>query len=1270
MNALLANGKMKASIFGMVIVSAFMMVSCGTKQTRRDVRPRASVQLSLLETYGAVKAKVSSRATSDQVVTVDLVGNTPKVKVKLPVGSVKQNDLLNVSEGTQFDPTLIRERTNINMDIHPVGIPTLLRLESGNDIAASITVALRRPQKSALSSDSAAYVVLFRMMKDSGTIVEGIIPPSLTNVSDSDYVSFPARSLGVFQLAEIVDATPAAEALTGNSFNDVIEIPSGSQLGPSFGNNAPIRIYDQAINVVIPGQTLTVKGENFRNVIGMMRGKIIETVKVKSASELSVTIPSYSASGVQRITLRQNGVAATVWVVINASSSNSVVLATSANDVCSDKPFVSLKEDGMTAGSRVCLKTTTCTEAGQTNCMTTDDHPSVSKTTLAAMSSPSPTASPAAAASCAADGQIGCLTTGRYKSVDTTTIAAADIRSGKAAGGISGILGDCIVDGQTNCVSNTNFPAVQASGLAVKVISGSSVAGVSGSYTPDFPSADYVLETVTTNHVNGKLRLPAAAHVNTANGAYGAGGNASTPLLGACASDGATGCVATANYPAVDKVGKLLSSSIKTGITIAGIAGAVIPTPADCAQDNATGCVANTGFPAADLSLVTASNIKTGVSMVGVLGNYGGGALQDCVSDGEVGCKAVNAFRAIDATKIVANNIKQGVTIGSTTGALVPTPGNCSDDGLVGCVTVAAFPSVKIANYTAASLKSGHVVGGVAGSLSDCSADGQISCIAIAAYKAADMAHAVAGNLRNGVTVAGVAGVLVPTPNDCSSDGATGCVATTSFKAADMTKALAANIKTGVSIANVAGSVVVAPNDCSVDGGTSCVATASFKAVDASKLVAGNIKSGVTMASIAGSVVPSPSDCSVDGVAGCVTTSTFKSADMTKAVAGNILTSVTIAGVAGTVSAAPAACAADGAGSCVVNGTTYKAALMTSVIAANIKTGATVAGVAGSVVETPGNCSADGAGSCVVDGTNYKAALMTNAIAANVKSGVSIAGVAGAVVPTPSNCAADGAAGCVTTTRYKSADTSAYSDTDFKSGKTVGGIAGNMASCNTDGQQTCFIDTTSMFKAANATGLAASMIQSGIQLAGVTGTKMDVRSCRNTADAFDNVTSPGTTGIDIYDTIDDYNKGGITSPISSPWSSVTNTCNSSNFTFSAGAQYTVTDSLTGLVATSVNPQGSSKTWSAALTACKSLTWNSIGPNVWRLPTQKELGQLYIDGISRVDATKMGTLNQLFWSSTTDSDAVTQAWAVNLATGFANATLYTKGLTSLNVICVK
>ena len=111
-------------------------------------------------------------------------------------------------------------------------------------------------------------------------------------------------------------------------------------------------------------------------------------------------------------------------------------------------------------------------------------------------------------------------------------------------------LANCGADGATGCIATTTYAASAVAGLANKVLSGVTVAGVGGNIT-----------------------LPPPDKVSTAAGPYGVNGASVTPSLTACGSDGATGCVASADYPAAQVTG--LSARVLSGQTVAGVVGSL-----------------------------------------------------------------------------------------------------------------------------------------------------------------------------------------------------------------------------------------------------------------------------------------------------------------------------------------------------------------------------------------------------------------------------------------------------------------------------------------------------------------------------------------------------------------------------------------------------------------------------------------------------------------------------------------------------------------------
>lgn len=161
-------------------------------------------------------------------------------------------------------------------------------------------------------------------------------------------------------------------------------------------------------------------------------------------------------------------------------------------------------------------------------------------------------------------------------------------------------LADCGADGATGCIATTSYAAAATTGLASKILDGATVAGVGGNVT-----------------------LPAADKVSTAAGAYGVAGTSVTPALVACASDGATGCLASADYPAAMAAG--LATKVLDGSTVAGVSGGVtlpLSTKVLTGTSYGVGGTASSG----QLILPTAGKVLSG-TLFGVFGSTTTGSL-------------------------------------------------------------------------------------------------------------------------------------------------------------------------------------------------------------------------------------------------------------------------------------------------------------------------------------------------------------------------------------------------------------------------------------------------------------------------------------------------------------------------------------------------------------------------------------------------------------------------------------------------------------------
>lgn len=252
--------------------------------------------------------------------------------------------------------------------------------------------------------------------------------------------------------------------------------------------------------------------------------------------------------------------------------------------------------------------------------------------------------------------------------------------------------------------------------------------------------------------------------------------------------------------------------------------------------------------------------------------------------------------------------------------------------------------------------------------------------------------------------------------------------------------------------------------------------------------------------------------------------------------------------------------------------------------------------------------------------------------ASNIASSIDIFGSSGSI-SMPGNCTADGVSGCITTAVYKSADTSSYSAWDIRKGKTIGGVVGNIT----------------FYKNMANTALAGKNRTAG------TG---------------------ALAGVDPFDTIDDFNANGAF-PTEAP----------AGFDQATGANWTrdtlsdtgaggggatdgvcngseacvYLDNTTGLRWSRYD--GTTRTWENAITYCDGLNYG--GYTDWRLPTQKELQQAYVDGIwSTKGATKLN-LDYDHMSATRPSND-TGVWTVCLAIGCT----YYNGPASQAANCVR
>ncbi|MCX6117293.1 MAG: DUF1566 domain-containing protein [Proteobacteria bacterium] len=567
----------------------------------------------------------------------------------------------------------------------------------------------------------------------------------------------------------------------------------------------------------------------------------------------------------------------------------------------------------------------------------------------------------------------------------------------------------------------------------------------------------------------------------------------------------------------------------------------------------------------------------------------------------------------------------------TSSGSSATTVADCTAGGQIGCKTTAAFIAAESANLTAANVKSGVVIGGITGSFSgafsNCSADGVIGCITTASYLSADATLALAGNIRSGVTLAGTAGSVTAAPANCSSAGQQSCVATGTYFAG---VACAAN-----------GSACYLPSYA--------LTTQPLKAIDYDNIDANkaSIRSSLALSGISGTLA----DCTTNGSQGCVTTASYKSADLTNLSAGNIKTGVTIAGQAGDFPSATYTLAGAGV-TADLDSATFNAKIKSS-----------------SSFEYWDSTGARQTGAGDADIT-----------VSNIANTVDIFGATGTYTGTAPNV------------------------WDLRAGVTVSGVTGKLrVNCRSAANLATYDNAGYPFLVSVANGTEIITAAShgltnnttvrfyGTALPGnvsenttyyvISANANDFQVSATLAGAAHNLTSNGTNvyvykwgngTTDIWDTLDD-NGGYVTAtPTYTGWSS-NNLCggiaasdtddnvwkdvatNGDGSTASTctlhPANCSFKDKITGLELAKAD--STDRTWTASTQLCDNSTHN--GKTDWRLPTQKELMDIYNHGFKATAGQTgwmiSGDLNVDFWSSTTQSNDLLSAFSVHMGLGY-------------------
>ena len=818
-------------------------------------------------------------------------------------------------------------------------------------------------------------------------------------------------------------------------------------------------------------------------------------------------------------------------------------------------------------------------------------------------------------------------------------------------------VAECKADGEVGCITTEKVRSAVVSDLAAKVLVGSKVAGVDG-------------------------RGPVVPNE--------------------CSTDGATGCLANVNFPSVDKT-KLVVGNIKTSVTIAGVAGTVVPRPANCSTDGEVGCVAIGTFKAANVDSFNDGDVRHGTTIAGVAGSLVA-APASCSVDGQASCLATASYTAA-ATAGLADKILSGQTVA----------------GVSGNVTLPAVGKVLTGTDfgVGGTGSSGSLTLPVAGDVLTSSGTYGDPGAAVTPSYSPDFP--AVGNVLSVDTVDGAAGTLIlPSAIDVRDTVQYGVAGTGSTGSYLPDLPDVANVRNNDTVGGAAGTLTlpivsnVLANSSYGSAGNSHIGTLTLPA-------GGKVLSGSGTYGIAGNgttptlTLPTAGDVLTGsgtyGDPGAALTPSF-TPDFPAA--GNVLSTDTVDGAVGTLTLPTASNVLAGSGTYGVGGTASTPTL-TLPTAANVRAANGNFGVAGTgTTPTLTDCSSDGDTDCVVDdGTNYKAVASAVLWAGNIKRGTQIGGVTGnfpsATYPLPRY--SDSGATTNTTgvnepdltnfqTQLKQTGMFEFwdafgvrrtgsGDSDITSTNVVSGIdfenlgitgsAVSGSDCTGDGQTGCM--TTSRFKSMDTdpSVITAWDLRKGRTAGGIAG---EITFYKNMIDlaTFNRTTGTGAWpyGADVYSTIDDHNNGGAfpTMKPSGYWDQATGAnwlrdpvsdTNTDGLCNDADCVYT--DRITGLFW--ARADAITRNWENAITYCDGLNGSNFGGygTGWRLPTQKELQQGYVNGVwSQKHVTKLNLTTSYYWSSSTRSNSTSFGWRVGLSQGYTFANTTKTG--SNYVVCVR
>jgi hypothetical protein len=143
--------------------------------------------------------------------------------------------------------------------------------------------------------------------------------------------------------------------------------------------------------VVTPGDAVAIKGKNFRPSMTVAAnsagGASTVGVTVMSDTQAALLVPESAAFGLVDVTLTQEGVSQKLSILSNGGKTDLPVITAAADQICQGMKYYDLSGT-VQEGKKDCTAVNTagnlptCQSSGQVNCVTTNDVPSVVKSSI------------------------------------------------------------------------------------------------------------------------------------------------------------------------------------------------------------------------------------------------------------------------------------------------------------------------------------------------------------------------------------------------------------------------------------------------------------------------------------------------------------------------------------------------------------------------------------------------------------------------------------------------------------------------------------------------------------------------------------------------------------------------------------------------------------------------------------------------------------------------------------------------------------------------